>query len=86
MMEITLINNGCIGITAQICYHLTIIILICVHVMKRKETVRLVTSYACARFSLDQIKSINVQYKLCNSYNSNYACELCNVVKCSGVK
>ena len=75
MMEVIHINDGRIGITAHICYHLTINILICVHVMKRKETVRFVTGNAFARFSLDQIKSVNVHDKsqlivdkCCNSH------------------
>ena len=61
MMEVIHINDGCVGIAAQIYHHHTINLLIRIHVMKREETLSLVGCHAFARFSLDQIKSINVR-------------------------
>ena len=59
MMEVVHINDGRVGIAAQIYHHLTINVLIRVHVMEREKTARFVDSHAFARFSFDQIKSIN---------------------------
>lgn len=58
VMKVKLVDDGSVGITAQIYHHKTIAALVRVDVMKCEETVRLVASYACARTTFDQIKSV----------------------------